>query len=325
MSATTPIATQCHGYTPVPMALMTPDEVPAVDLYRRDLNTGRLQLYRAANVPITQDDLNKLAETQINWLYAAEIDPDEMQMVIRRKLDALVRDDSVGIRDRFRKLNDIVTEVLSSAFEVNNTDEIVSSSAEIGQLAVRVLCEDEMTAGDLISLMHHDFQTATHSLNVAYMMVILARKMHLVPDSELSAVAAAGILHDIGKLSVSDRILSKNDRLQRREQRVAQKHPALGFNRLCRRVDISFAQLMVIYQHHERMHGRGYPVGACDDEIHPWARLCSVVNVFDSLISNRPYRKRYPLHEAISMMDEHLSDGLDQEMYRCWKQYILKK
>lgn len=307
------------------MALLSADEVPAVDLYRKDLETGRLRLYRAANLPMQPEDLQRLAETKTSWLYATDIDHEQMQRFIRRKLDLLVRDETLSLRDRFGKLNQVVEGLLASAFQSDDTDEVIRNAGQISALAVRLLCRDEITAGDLISLLHHDYQTVTHSLNVSYMMVALARNLRLVGNDELPAVAAAGILHDIGKLSVSERILAKSDRLQRREQRVAQKHPALGFRRLGKRTDVSFAQLMVVYQHHERTNGKGYPVSAVGDEIHPWARLCSVVNVFESLISNRPYRGRYSLAEALSMMDQHLADGLDQEMYQCWKQSIRKK
>lgn len=296
-----------------------------VDLYRKDVETGRLRLYRAANVPMLPEDLERLEQSKVCWLYTPEVDHGEMQLYIRRKLDYLVRDNTLSVRDRFRRLNEVVTGILGSAFEVDETDELMRSSAYVASKAVQLLCEDEMTSGDLIALLHHDYQTVTHSLNVSYMMVSLAREMRIASDSELQSIAVAGLLHDIGKLSVSERILNKSQRLQRREERVAQKHPAHGFRRLCERTDISFGQLMVVYQHHERTTGKGYPVGAVGDEIHPWARLCSVVNVFESLISNRPYRRRYPLTEAFQIMDGPLSAGLDREMYRCWKQLILKK
>jgi len=325
MASQSTISTQCLGYTPIPVRLLSADEVPAVDLYRKDAETGRLRLYRSASLPMLPEDIQRLTEANTNWLYATDIDHEQMQRFIRRKLDLLIRDEALSLRDRFGKLNMVVEGLLTSAFETNDTDEVMRSAGDISAMAVRLLCRDDLTAGDLISLLHHNYQTVTHSLNVAYMMVTLARDFRLVGNDELHAVAAAGIMHDIGKLSVSDRILTKNDRLQRREQRVAQKHPALGFRRLGKRTDISFAQLMVVYQHHERTNGKGYPVGSVGDEIHPWARLCSVVNVFESLISNRPYRGRYSLTEALSMMDQHLSDGLDQEMYQCWKQSIRKK
>ncbi|MFN3153015.1 HD-GYP domain-containing protein [Bremerella sp.] len=325
MATSTTIQTQCLGYTPIPVALLSAEEVPAVDLYRKDAESGRLRLYRAADVPMQPEDLQRLNESNTHWLYATDIDHEQMQRFIRRKLDLLIRDESLSLRDRFGRLNIVVEGLLTSAFETNDTDEVMKSASQISAMAVRLLCRDDMTAGDLISLLHHDYQTVTHSLNVSYMMVALARDLRLVGNDELPSVAVAGVLHDIGKLSVSDRILTKSDRLQRREQRVAQKHPALGFRRLGKRTDISFAQLMVVYQHHERTNGKGYPVSAVGDEIHPWARLCSVVNVFESLISNRPYRGRYSLAEAFSMMDQHLSDGLDQEMYQCWKQSIRKK
>ncbi len=325
MAPTSTLATHCLGYTPIPVALLASDEVPAVDLYRKDPETGRLRLYRAADVPMQPDDMARLAQQNIHWLYADQVNPAGLQVFIRRKLDDLISDESLSIRDRFVRLNQMVHGLLSSAFESNDTDELVRAATHTSALAVRLLCQDELAAGDLVSLLYHDYQTVTHSLNVSILLTTLARRMQLASGDELTSLAAAGVLHDVGKLSVSEQILHKPDRLARREERVSQKHPELGFRRLATRIDLSFGQLMVVYQHHERIDGSGYPVRSVGREIHPWAQACAVVNVFESLVSHRPYRQRYPLLEAISLMDHHLARGLDQEMYQCWKHLVLKK
>ena len=98
-----------------------------------------------------------------------------------------------------------------------------------------------------------------------------------------------------------------------------------GFRRLCHREDLSYAQLMMGYQHHERLDGKGYPVGIGAEEIHPWARVCAVVDIFEALTSNRPYRVDMPFEKAFEILDRNCEVALDEEIVRCWKTTIQHK
>ena len=102
------------------------------------------------------------------------------------------------------------------------------------------------------------------------------------------------------------------------------RYPTTGFAKLCSREDLSYAQLMMVYQHHERLDGTGYPVGVTGEEIHDWARLCSVADVFEALTSNRPYRAGMSISKAFSIMDPGADTTFDKEMLECWKAIIKK-
>ena len=84
-----------------------------------------------------------------------------------------------------------------------------------------------------------------------------------------------------------------------------------------RRGDLTWDQLMLIYQHHERLNGSGYPVGLCGDEVHEWARICAVADVFDAMTSDRPYRKPDSVEEACGLF-VRFSEEYDKEMVECW-------
>ena len=91
---------------------------------------------------------------------------------------------------------------------------------------------------------------------------------------------------------------------------------------LIERDDLSFGQLMMTYQHHERMDGSGYPVGCLGDEIHPWAKLCAIVDVYEALTSNRPYRSPMTPKTALTLLDKGEGTEFDPEMLKCWRQLI---
>ena len=84
------------------------------------------------------------------------------------------------------------------------------------------------------------------------------------------------------------------------------------------RGDLSWGQLMMVYQHHERTDGRGYPVGLVGSEIHEWARLCAVADVYDALTRDRSYHKGADAKDAMAYLDRESGRGFDEEICRCW-------
>ncbi len=99
-------------------------------------------------------------------------------------------------------------------------------------------------------------------------------------------------------------------------------HPVLGFRKLAHREDLFEGQLMMAYQHHERLDGKGYPVGCVESDIHPWAKLCAVVDVFEALTSQRPYRTPMPRSKALMLQQRDSGTAFDPEMLACWKSII---
>ena len=75
---------------------------------------------------------------------------------------------------------------------------------------------------------------------------------------------------------------------------------------------------MMVYQHHERNDGTGYPVGLRGDDMHPWAKLCAIVDVFEALTSQRPYRTPMTHQKALDVLKRESGSALDPEMLQCW-------
>ena len=103
-----------------------------------------------------------------------------------------------------------------------------------------------------------------------------------------------------------------------------QEHPAVGFKELCRREDLTWGQLMMVYSHHERCDGRGYPVGLVRSEIHEYARLCAIADVYEAICRDRPYRRASRRRDALEYLDRQAGRGFDEEMMRCWMSVVAK-
>lgn len=142
-----------------------------------------------------------------------------------------------------------------------------------------------------------DEETRGHSDRVAALAARLAERLQL-PASDVEQIKVAGIVHDIGKIGVPDKILLKPGPLTSEEFESIKKHPEVGADIL---EGITSVQELapVVRSHHERFDGSGYPAGLAGEEIPLCARIIAVADSFDAMISNRAYRKGLPMETAV--------------------------
>jgi HD-GYP domain-containing protein (c-di-GMP phosphodiesterase class II) len=188
----------------------------------------------------------------------------------------------------------------------------------VGQDISRAFVDNDVLPNDLFRLARHDFNTFTHVTNVAGYSVILAERLGLAVGAGLEHIAKGAMLHDLGKRFIPLSVLTKPAKLDREERAIIETHPLRGYEELCQRDDVSFEQLMMTYQHHEKWDGSGYPVGIARDEIHPWARMLAVVDVFDAMTGMRPYRKPATLQSAMDYIRQGAGTHFDPEVVECW-------
>ncbi len=157
-----------------------------------------------------------------------------------------------------------------------------------------------------------DRYTADHSLRVMDYAVKIAQVLNL-PESEIELLKRACLLHDIGKISVPDGILNKTELLTEKEREHVSRHPAIG-RQILSEVSEFKEILDIIYSHHERVDGRGYPDGKTKEEIPLLARIIAVADTYDAMLPERPYRKAKTKDEAIQELHNVKGTQLDEEI-----------
>lgn len=157
-----------------------------------------------------------------------------------------------------------------------------------------------------------DKETEGHSQRVTDMTVRLARFMGM-SEADLVHVRHGALLHDIGKMGVPDQILLKPGKLNDEEWAIMRRHPTFAYEMLA---SISFLQpaLAIPYCHHEKWNGAGYPRGLKGEEIPIAARIFTVVDVWDALTFDRPYRRAWPQEEAIAYIRQEAGGSFDPEV-----------
>lgn len=307
-------------YVPISVATLLPTETVGLDLFQQEQDSDRFVLYRGSEYPITDSDLDRLRGRGIHRLYISKEARSVYQSYLR-KIATTQDSGSIPFAARTGALAEVVRDVLESSFRSNNVDNTVKAADQLGGLAADIVTNDEFAAGDLFQVLHHDFATFSHSTNVAFYCGILAAELGY-SKTEIKQITTGGLLHDLGKLEIEESILCKPGKLDDFEFRKIQSHPLTGFRKLARREDLVEGQLMIAYQHHERIDGKGYPVGCYGSEMHPWAKLCAVVDVFEALTSHRPYRKPMPRRKALLLQQRDDGTHFDSEILACWKTII---
>lgn len=305
-------------------AMLAPSRLCGLSLYVCDGVDGQFHLFRAPNIPITPEWIAKLERDGHRKLYISVLEHQEFQRYLRENIQQLVADESHSVGQRFSSLNLVVRDVLDEVHGQADLDASIAKIEELSHWVVDLISRSDAIVSELRGVMYHDYQTFTHSANVAYYCVMLAQECGITAKDELCRMAMGAMLHDLGKREVPDSILTKPGPLTDDEFRIVKAHPTIGLRLLGKRADLSFAQLMMVYQHHERLDGSGYPVRSSGSEIHPWARICAVADVFEALFSDRPYRAGLEMDAVLRIMDQQAGTHLDGEVYERWKTLMQK-
>ncbi len=157
-----------------------------------------------------------------------------------------------------------------------------------------------------------DAYTRHHSQRVTDVALVIARHAGC-SEEDCESIAFAGILHDIGKIGISDSILLKTSRLTDDEYHEIKSHPAIGEN-IVKPLGLIEAECDIIRHHHERFDGRGYPDGLKGDELSQMARIVSLADAFDAMTSTRSYRKALPMDIVVEEIRKNAGSQFDPDL-----------
>ncbi|NOZ11019.1 MAG: response regulator [Gammaproteobacteria bacterium] len=188
---------------------------------------------------------------------------------------------------------EMVARVRAAANNKRITDQLDNMESILFALARMVEAKDEIT-GDHCSRLEH-------------MVVVFGKELGL-SSQELLALRRGGVLHDIGKLGIPDSILLKKGPLDDKEWHIMRQHSTIG-SHLCGGLKSMKLTLPIIRQHHERWDGGGYPDGLKGEEIQLLARVFQIVDIYDALVSERPYKKALSKDEVITIFEEEKQKG----------------
>lgn len=163
-----------------------------------------------------------------------------------------------------------------------------------------------------------DSDTGSHILRVSLGCYLLAASAGL-PRQTVELIRYAAMMHDIGKIGVPDQILLKPGRLTAEEFEIIKTHCQFGVDILGDYdADVTRMARSIAFTHHERWDGKGYPVGLKGEEIPVEGRITAIIDVYDALTSERPYKRAYPVEEALQVIGEGAGTLFDPQLVQCF-------
>ncbi len=147
-----------------------------------------------------------------------------------------------------------------------------------------------------------DPYTAGHQKRVTFIAVAIAKEMQLSPE-QVRTIRMAGMIHDLGKIAIPAEILSKPGKISEAEFNLLKVHPQVGYD-ILKDIHFSMPIAEIVYQHHERLNGQGYPRGLPGKDILLEARIIAVADVVEAMSSHRPYRPALGLDKALEEIEK---------------------
>jgi len=197
------------------------------------------------------------------------------------------------------EVDKVVLEILGE--RLSSLSAIGNKNKEIERLKVEALTAYDRTIEAWAAAFETQHKEASgHTERVMNLALALAKEMGF-EDEDLINIRRGALLHDIGKISIPDNIISKPGKLTEEEYQVVKRHPLFAKKWLSQ-IELLKPALQIPYYHHEKWDGTGYPLGMVGEEIPLVARLFSIVDVWDALTSDRPYRRALSKEEALNLI-----------------------
>lgn len=263
------------------------------------VKSGDVVLFEAGSI-IRPSTLHLLRQRHIRRVQI--LDYQEISPEIRSKVSKTFRESIVvstgTVLDRIRHRIDLSRNVVEST--VNQVVELIGFDSRA-----------------MLNLYHAndvDGFLYPHAINTTVLSVILAEKLGF-DDEEILAAGMGALLHDVGMFSLPPDVIFKDGPLSKDDWILVKEHPDRGVEEVSRLEGIHASSIRAIRQHQERMDGSGYPLGLSGDSIDPISRLVMICDVYDAMISSRPWRKRIGMErDTLRMMVNHSTGRLDPDM-----------
>lgn len=247
--------------------------------------------YLVKGQPVTIDYIRRLHQLGIQSVTVTSMDPNHKFAPPPDVIEEKTRVNAIStVYNTFQSIEENGTLDVPSLQKV--TDSIVFD-----------LFNNHDNLVQLTDIRTHDAYTFAHSVNVAVLSAMMGMLCHL-PKEELSIITLGGLLHDLGKIDVHADILNKNRSLTTNEFDIMKKHPNDGARRILKIKNLPKASILaaIASQHHEHIDGTGYPRGIKGEEMHRYAKITAIADVYDALTSERPYKKAYMPNIAYNIM-----------------------
>lgn len=250
--------------------------------------------------------IDSLGKLQVAGVYISEgeEEPENEKEEVSKKAEEKIEKLMVADRSKVKLSESVkkrVAEGVQFLYSGTDSADFEKATSGIATELMKAITDNDAIAVDISELKVSDEYTFKHSVDVATMSMIIAKK-HGLSEKDIYEIGIAGLLHDIGKSKIPNEVLNKPGRLTDEEFSLMKQHTLLGYQILKNKKDISDRIKMAVLQHHEKINGKGYPQGLSTEKINLFAKIMSVADIYDALVTERPYKKPFSKRNAVEII-----------------------
>lgn len=296
------------NYRQMNPSLMLEGTITTFDIYAM-INGAPSLVYKKGD-KLTHNAVGKWKEEKLNLFIHSE-EKDSYQEYIHKASERNKKDDLYQA-DFVRENSIIIVENLA-----NNprSEKLMKETKKTVSDLTSVVVNNPSTFYELIKINNYDYYTYTHSVNVSIMSIALALEAGINGKRELEDLGIGTMLHDLGKSKISRTIINKPGKLTDVEFDAMKKHVLLGRDLLEGNPLLTDAAMIPLMQHHEKLTGSGYPAGLNQGQIHTFGRIAGLIDIYDALTTERPYKKALMPFDALVIISKALED-YDKILFR---------
>lgn len=308
---------EVEGFFSVPVRTLRSDLVTDFELWMRPRTGAQPILYRGRDQPFTDDIRERLEATGVSKLYVPAAHREKLRHYIERNMEVLLGDPTVPVEQRSEMMYESAQGLVREALEDPRSGKLMERCDATVPHMVDFIYKEKRSFECLLKVCSYDYYTYTHSVNVFTYCIALAQHLGYT-RREVETFGQGALLHDIGKSSLPLDVIHCPTGLTDEQWELMRQHPVHGYDILVEQGVQDQVILDVTRHHHEKLNGKGYPDRLSGDEISTWARICTIVDIFDALTTRRSYKEARHSFESLQFMRAHMSDEIDLKIFKAF-------
>ncbi|XPV77855.1 MAG: HD-GYP domain-containing protein [Desulfovibrio sp.] len=306
---------QPDSYFGISPLLIIPETLGSFAVYLKQ--RGRYVLYSGKEESFTDKHRQKLHDFGISEVYVDASDKESFDTYIESNIGEVIGNEKLPLEERSKVYYDTSQNIMSNLY-----DKIFEGKApaknfqRVNHLVKESLSflQNEESLKALGKFISHDYKTYSHSMHVFYYTTAILSALG-VDNKTIFYTGVGAMLHDIGKSTIPQGIITKPDKLNDRERSIMDTHSLQGVG-IVTNMALHQISLNCILFHHEKIDGSGYPSGIFGEAIPKYVRVLTICDIYDALVSERPYAKAKTPFEALTTMKKFMNKKIDLDIFK---------
>jgi HD-GYP domain-containing protein (c-di-GMP phosphodiesterase class II) len=310
------------GYSAVPIGAapaLGGNESATFAVYLPGHGRDRPVLYSEAGAELAKPDFERLSEHGVRTLYVRTQDLSQCEQILESRLAVVLQSSELAPAEKASLVLHVGTSVARDICQPTEPALDLRRVTSVVDNVIACVLSDPLIAANMLQMAEHERTTASHMFMVSALATMLGAEIFGGDRQKLQALGFAGMMHDVGKLAIRPEVINKPGPLSPAEVSLIQQHPIESVRLLGDHPDATSEVRRIILQHHERIDGRGYPVGVGGSDLLLGSRILSIVDAFHAMIGRRSYRKPFTAPEANRAMRTQAGRQFDRDLLSCWR------